>query len=141
MTTQEIRKREVLLSAVAEALSAFSHVLEASALVLDRLSSQVEQCTTAPKPAHAVCTLLLQQAVCPVIREWNSLFNVTKRVKFSSSEIDNVFRPFISGDATRRASSVLSIKRSAKKLFVGEAVSITDELESSVDAFIVSSML
>jgi hypothetical protein len=136
MTTQEMRKREILLSSVAEALSAFSQVLEASALVLERLASQVEQGTSGAKPAHAVCTVLLQQAICPVIRERNTFFNVTKRVKFSKSEIDSVFKPFCR-DASQ--TSLLSIKNSAKKLVIGEAFALTDEYESCIDAFILVS--
>jgi hypothetical protein len=136
MTTQEMRKREILLSSVAEALSAFSQVLEANALVLERLASQVEQGTSGAKPAHAVCTVLLQQAICPVIRERNTFFNVTKRVKFSKSEIDSVFKPFCR-DVSQ--TSLLSIKNSAKKLVIGEAFALTDEYESCIDAFILVS--
>jgi hypothetical protein len=136
ITSQETRKTEVLMSTVAEALSAFSHVIEASALVLERLSTQVYQGTTNERAAHSVCTVLLQQAVCPIMREWNAIFNVTRRVKVSKLVIDSIFQPFIRDTAR---TSVLKIREHSKKLFFGEGAgvfAITDELDSCVDSYI-----
>jgi hypothetical protein len=136
ITSQETRKTEVLMSTVAEALSAFSHVIEASALVLERLSTQVNQGTTNERAAHSVCTVLLQQAVCPIMREWNAIFNVTRRVKVSKLVIDSIFQPFIRDTAR---TSVLKIREHSKKLFFGEGAgvfAIRDELDSCVDTYV-----